>query len=193
MQKKTLLYVCTALIMLASCNNESKETETTSKDSTNANTTDENSIDKANMPVMANINVTITGGEMAGTYTASCKEGCCSWGIAGEKIFGNQYSETGKSLKELSSVQLVVDDVTSTGKKTTNEFLLTVGFGELFSDTNGRSLNIDTKRNKGSGTVELDYQGDKAFVTIKGTSAEGPTIDLKMECTKVVDPKNLGY
>jgi hypothetical protein len=128
---------------------------------------------------------------MAGTYSATCKDGCCSWGIAGENVFGNQYSETGKGAKDLSSVQLIVDNVK--GNITTKEFTLTVGFGELFGkDT--KTFNIDTRqgRSKGSGTVDLQYSGDKATVTIKGVSGEGPSIDLKMECNKVMTTKNLG-
>src|SRR5687768_5657376 len=97
-----------AIAFLASCNNnkeddkDAKETKseqngTNTQQSTNASST------------RAAIHVTLTGGDMAGTYTANCNDGCCSWGIAGENVFGNQYSETGKGPKELSSVQLIVD------------------------------------------------------------------------------------
>lgn len=128
---------------------------------------------------------------MAGIYSAICKDACCSWGIAGNNVFGNQFSETGKGPKELSSVQLIVDDVT--GNKSTNEFTLTVGFGELFGK-DSKSFNIDTRNGhkKGSGTLDLQYSGDKATVSIKGVSAEGPSIDLKMECNKITTMKNLG-
>jgi hypothetical protein len=128
---------------------------------------------------------------MAGSYTATCKNSCCSWGIAGENVFGNQYSETGKGPKELSSVQLIVDNVK--GNVTTKEFTLTVSFGELFGK-DSKSFNVDTRkgRTQGSGTLDLQYSGDKATVSIKGVTAEGPSIDLKMECNKVMTTKNLG-
>jgi hypothetical protein len=106
-------------------------------------------------------------------------------------MFGNQYSETGKAPKELSSVQLIVDDVT--GNKSTKEFLVTVSFGELFGK-DSKSFNIDTRKGnqKGSGTLDLQYGGEKAVVSIKGVSAEGPSIDLKMECSKVLTMQNIG-
>ena len=128
---------------------------------------------------------------MAGNYTATCKDGCCSWGIAGENVFGNQYSETGKGPKDLSSVQLIVDNVK--GNTSTKEFTLTVSFGELFGK-DSKSFNIDTRKGKtkGSGTLDLQYSGDKATVSIKGVSDEGPSIDLKMECNKVMTTQNIG-
>lgn len=139
----------------------------------------------------ASINFTIKGGGLDGTYNASCKSGCCSWGIAGENVFGNQYSETGKGAKELSSVQLIVDDVKQ-GSKSTKEFTVTVSFGELFSEE-GKSFNINTRkgRSEGSGTLDLQYSGNTATVTIKGKSKEGPEIDLKLQCNNVLSPTNL--
>jgi hypothetical protein len=127
---------------------------------------------------------------MAGTYDAVCTEACCSYGIAGDKTFGNQYSATGKGPKELSSVQLIVDDVT--GNKSTKEFFLTVSFGELFTkDSKSFTINTRNDNAKGSGTLELQYSGEKAEVHIKGTSKEGAQIDLQMECNKMVTPENI--
>ena len=189
MQIKKFVFVGMTSLVLLSCNDNKVDT---SKEGTGSDTTQtQTPTAEANSEVRANINVTLTGGDMAGSYSASCKEGCCSWGIAGENMFGNQYSETGKGPKELSSVQLVVDDVT--GNKSTKEFLLTVSFGELFG-TDSKSFNIDTRKGhqKGSGTLDLQYEGEKAVVTIKGVSAEGPSIDLKMDCSKVLTTKNLG-
>jgi len=187
MRNRNLLPGFIALVLLISCNNNGKSSGPASDSATETKT--------ATAPdgsdVRSTINVTITGGDLNGNYTADCKEGCCSWGIAGDKVFGNQYSETGKGPKELSSVQLIVDEVT--GNKSTKEFTLTVGFGELLGK-DSKSFNIDTRngKNKGSGDLDLQYSGDKAVVTIKGVSAEGPSIDLKMECNKVMNPNNLG-
>jgi hypothetical protein len=190
--KKNLLYAAAISLLLAtSCNNKTEQNSKTesSSDSTSAASTQPSSTSTASEK--ANISVTITGGDLAGSYSATCKDGCCSWGIAGENVFGNQYSETGKGPKDLSSVQLIVDNVK--GNTTTKEFTLTVGFGELFGK-DSKSFNIDTRggRNKGSGTIDLQYSGDKATVNIKGVSGEGPSIDLKMECNKVMTTKNLG-
>lgn len=184
---KTLLFGAIAMLLLASCNNSTQQSKTAnSSDSTNTG-----SVSSSESPGKPNINVTITGGDLAGSYSATCKDGCCSWGIAGENVFGNQYSETGKGPKELSSVQLIVDNVK--GNTSTKEFTLTVSFGPLFSN-GSKSFNIDTRKgkNKGSGTLDLQYSGDKATVTIKGVTAEGPSIDLNMQCDKVMTAKNLG-
>ena len=191
MHNKTLLSLgVTAIIFLASCNGnkENNASDATLPDSSQMETKTTKTDDA---PVKANINVTVTGGDLDGSYSAVCRDGCCSWGIAGEKIFGNQYSETGKGPKELSSVQLIVDDVKD--NKSTKEFTLTVSFGELFSDK-GKSFNINTRQGKkeGSGTLDLQYSGNKAVVTIKGVSKEGPAIDLKMECNNVMSPTNMG-
>jgi hypothetical protein len=177
----------TAMLLMASCNNDNGQTSkaTASPDSSNSATV---SSSRADDP---NINVTITGGDMAGTYSATCKEGCCSWGIAGDNVFGNQYSETGKGPKELSSVQLIVDNIT--GNTSTKEFTLTVSFGPLFGN-GSKSFNINTRKGakQGSGTLNLKYSGDKASVAISGVSDEGPSIDLKLECDKVTTMKSLG-
>ena len=190
--KKDLLYAAAiALLLSTSCNNNTDRNSKTAGSPDSASTSNTQPSSSSTASEKASINVTITGGDMAGTYSATCKDGCCSWGIAGENVFGNQYSETGKGAKDLSSVQLIVDNVK--GNTTTKEFTLTVGFGELFGkDT--KTFNIDTRqgRSKGSGTLDLQYSGDKATVTIKGVSGEGPSIDLKMECNKVMTTKILG-
>ena len=191
--QKNLLYATIAFLLMSSCsnNNQQNAKANSSPDSTTTSASTNQPASASAGAEKETINVTITGGDMAGSYSAVCKQGCCSWGIAGDKVFGNQYSETGKGPKELSSVQLIVDNVT--GNTSTKEFTVTVSFGELFS-SNGKSFNIDTRggRNKGSGTLDLQYSGDKATVTIKGVSAEGPSIDLKMECNNVMTTKNIG-
>lgn len=186
--KNSLLIALATFFFLAACNDNGNNTDASQPtDSAGAKA----SSTETASDVRSTIHVTITGGDMNGSYEAVCKEGCCSWGIAGNNVFGNQYSETDKGPKELSSVQLIVDDVT--GDKSTKEFTLTVGFGELFGK-DSKSFNIDTRsgKNKGSGTLDLKYSGDKATVTIKGVSAEGPSIDLTMECNKVMNQNNLG-
>lgn len=186
--KKTLLFGAIVMLLLASCNNGKEQKSTTANSADSSNMT---AASNSESSVKPNISVTITGGDMAGSYSATCKEGCCSWGIAGENVFGNQYSETGKGPKELSSVQLIVDNVK--GNTSTKEFTLTVSFGPLFSN-GSKSFNVDTRKgnSKGSGTLDLQYSGDKATVTIKGVSAEGPSIDLNMQCDKVMSAKSLG-
>jgi hypothetical protein len=192
MQTNALSLLClTAFLLLASCNDgRDKSAGKDSQDSTGQASSSGEDVPKKTGDVRATMNVTITGGDMNGTYSASCRDACCSWGIAGENVFGNQFSETGKGARELSSVQLIVDDVT--GNKSSSEFTLTVSFGELFS-ASGKSFNIDTRKGKKeeTGQVDLQYSGEKATVSIKGVSKEGPAIDLKMECNKVMTMNNL--
>jgi hypothetical protein len=189
MRNKQLLQLAIAAILIISCNdsNDKNAGDKSTNDSGQVNT---KTPDATNKSVRADIDVTITGGDYNGTYSAECRDACCSWGIAGEKVFGNQYSENGKGDKELSSVQLVVNDV-SEGNKSTKEFMVTVSFGKLFE---GKSFNINTMdgKNQGSGTLDLQYSGNKATVKIKGVSAEGPAIDLTMQCNKVLTTGNLG-
>ena len=191
MRSIQLLPIALAIFILTvSCNgkNEKSANNSSSSDSTQATASTETNASSGK----ETINVIITGGDMNGTYSATCKEGCCSWGIAGENVFGNQYSETGKGSKELSSVQLIVDDVKQ-GSTSTKEFTLTVSFGELLSK-DSKSFNINTRKGnkKGSGTLDLQYSGNKATVTIKGVSAEGPSVDLTMQCSNVMSPTNMG-
>lgn len=192
MQHKTLFFLgFAAFFALASCNDNKEESSELDAPATNTEAPTDNTASEKQED-RATINVTLSGaGDMDGSYSAICRDACCSWGIAGDKVFGNQYSETGKGPKELSSVQLIVDDVD--GNKSTREFTVTVSFGELFGE-NSKSYNINTRdgRSEGSGTLDLQYSGDKATVTIKGTSKEGATIDLKMECHKIINPNNLG-
>jgi hypothetical protein len=185
--KITLLFGANAILLIASCNDSKEQSSKTTVSSDNNKT---EPVSPGGSTATPNINLTVTGGDMAGSYSATCKDGCCSWGIAGANVFGNQYSETGKGTKDLSSVQLIVDNVT--GNKSTKEFTLTVSFGELFSN-GSKSFNIDTRNGnkRGSGTLDLQYSGDKATVSIKGVSAEGPSIDLKMDCNKVTTSRTL--
>ena len=181
---KKLFLMSAATFMLMSCGDstsqdqakETNESSSDAKETTNANAGGEG----------ANIKLVITGGDMAGTYTASCKTTCCSHGIAGENVFGTQYSEEGKGPNELSSVQLMIGDVT--GDKTTDEFLVTVSFGELFG-ANTKSYTIQTSnfysnsfKKQGSGTVDLKYSKPKSTVKLKGKTADNVELDLTIEC-----------
>src|SRR5690349_20931721 len=95
--KKNLLYgAAIALLLATSCNNNADRNSKTVSSSDTANTDNTQPSAASSSAEKANINVTIAGGDLAGSYTATCKNGCCSWGIAGENVFGNQYSETGK-------------------------------------------------------------------------------------------------
>jgi hypothetical protein len=190
MMKRSTLLLAASVVLLASCGDNTKQAKAAATETTTEAPAADKPADNSDKAVRSEIKVTIGSGEMAGTYEALCREACTSYGIAGEKVLGNQYSEDGKGPKELSSVQLIVDDVT--GDKTTQEFTVTVGFGELFGKTT-KTYNINTRKGKkdGSGTLDLQYSGDKATVKIKGTSKEGVPLDLVIESSKVTTPENL--
>lgn len=191
MMKQSTLLLAATVLLLASCSDNTQQANATA---TTETTTEAPAADKpadnTDKAVRSTIKVTIGSGDMAGTYEAQCREACTSYGIAGEKVLGNQYSEDGKGPRELSSVQLIVDDVT--GDKKTDEFTVTVGFGELFGKTT-KTYNINTRNGnqQGSGTLDLQYSGGKATVKIKGTSKEGVPLDLVIESNKVTTPENL--
>jgi hypothetical protein len=187
MLKQKLMVILLAAFF-ASCSNDTKtSTSETTKDSTSEQKT--TTATPANGP-HANIKLVITGGDMAGTYEAVCRESCCSFGVAGDKTFGTQYSEEGKGPKELSSVQMIVNDVT--GNKTTSEFLVTFSFGELFG-ANSKSFSINTQKGKndGSGTLNLEYSPDKASVHIEGKTKDGAGLNLEMECHHVATMESI--
>lgn len=136
---------------------------------------------------MGTIHVVVTGGPHAGTYDAVMHEGGASYGFAGKNSFGNQYSENGKKPNELSSVQLVVDDVK--GDKTTSTgYQTTIGFGPILG---GTSLNINThadaSRPEGKGQLTLKYGGGKGPATVKftGETAAHEKVDLTIDAPQV--------
>ena len=189
MLKKLFFPFSVLVILFISCGENKKTGETTSSNDTTTTSKEESSAPAAGA-VKSNITVTIKDGPMAGTYEAVCREACTSYGIAGEKIFGNQYSETNKGPKELSSVQLIVDNVT--GDKQTKEFMLTVSIGDWVNNKS-TNFNINTQNGKsdGSGTLDLKYSGEKATVKIAGKSKEGSDIEVLLDANTVLTPENL--
>jgi hypothetical protein len=133
------------------------------------------------------IHLVVMGGPHAGTYDAVMHDGGASFGLAGEGQFGNQYSEDGKKPNELSSVQLVVNDVKG-DKTTTTGFQTTISFGPLLT---GEALNINTfpdaSRPEGKGQLSLKYGGGKGPATVHftGETKTHEKLDLTIEATKV--------
>ncbi|MDQ2769358.1 MAG: hypothetical protein M3Y54_02510 [Bacteroidota bacterium] len=136
---------------------------------------------------MGTVHVVIAGGKHAGTYDAVMHDGGASYGMAGEHVFGNQYSESDKKPNELSSVQLTVDNVTG-DKTTTSGFTVSMAFGSLLG---GDALNINTEpdasRPTGKGQVNLKYGGGKGPATVKlsGETAAHEKIDLTIDAPEV--------
>lgn len=133
------------------------------------------------------IHLVVTGGAHAGTYDAVMHDGGASYGFSGPGQFGNQYSEDGKKPNELSSVQLVVNDVKG-DKTATSGFQTTITFGPL---VNGASLNINTfpdaSRPEGKGQLSLKYGGGKGPATVHftGETKAHEKLDMTIEATEV--------
>jgi len=190
MIRKHLLLFCTSALLLGACceNKSSSATSSTSDSSANATSTASTS---SNSSAASTIKVTIKNGPHAGTYEAQCKQTCTRYGISGAKVFGNQYSETGKSDKELSSVQLLVNDVT--GAKQTKDFSLTVAFGDLLaSKGNSYTINNLNGFHEGSGTLDLKYAAEKANVKIDGTTSDGTQLEVTIDADKVMTASSVG-
>ncbi len=166
-------------VILISCNNSnSAKAETTAPSKTKAPSTE-------STRGGSKITVKITGGANAGTYTATSTETTCSMGLTGDKSFGNQYSVNGKSDKEFSSLQLIVDDYDA-AKAGTDKFLITVEFGKLLM---GTSYTIDTQSDdakKGSGHLTIKESGNEKTVTIEGKTEDGVEISATLVCDAVM-------
>src|SRR4051812_42443761 len=187
--RKHFVFILLSICILTSCG-DNKKNSLTATDTT-SNTAEKPAAKSDSKEPRANIRLVLGGGDMAGSYEAVCHDACCSYGVAGDKIFGNQYSETGKGPKELSSVQLMVEGVT-TGTKNTDQFLVTVSFGDILNSS--KSFTIDTRkgsRSEGQGTIEVQYSNDKATVKLRGKTKEGVQMDLDMECHKVITTESI--
>lgn len=133
------------------------------------------------------VEVTISGGEFAGSYSGSVSEGGCSRGATGENTFGLQYS-TDEEGVDLSSVQLIVHDAAAAAGGT-DDFSLTVTIGPPFD---GYDYRINPAEGEGSGTLTLEDRGGSArsgsaTIRVEGETADGIAIELTVECHSIFD------
>ena len=140
------------------------------------------------------IHLVIGGGPHAGTYDAKSDNLTCTYGFAGPGSWGNQYSVTGKSPKEFSSLQLIVPD-TKDAADGTDKFLITAGFGELmkpgyteYTINTGASLGggSDNVKKEGSGTITVEDKGKSGKVTFKGKTKADVTLEGTIDCHQVM-------
>jgi hypothetical protein len=125
-------------------------------------------------------NLTITGGEYAGTYTASAASAACSYGIAGADTWGIQFSESDQNP---GSIQAIIPDVPREGGQTS-----TFNLGVQPRGMRGH-MTIDTRGSgfpeRGSGTVTIEG-GTPATISIRGTTAEDAQIEAEIRCNQVI-------
>lgn len=132
-------------------------------------------------PVKTRIVLDVTGGAHAGHYEVSSTKTTCSYGLAGDGSWGNQYSETGKADNMLSSVQLIVPDAKGAANGT-HDFRVTVGFGALLQ---GKDFTVNPP-NEGSGTVTVKDQGTHGTVEIDGRTPDGVAVKGTITCDDVL-------
>jgi hypothetical protein len=176
---KVLIFLATSLFLFA-CNNSSN-----TKNVSPAATTGSASPNQ----FASEISVTLTGGPNAGTYHVNSKDPTCSEDLTGKNSFGNQYSENGKKDNELSSLQLVINDIDS-AKNGTNNFFLTIAFGSLL---HGKSYIINSgstamsSKKSGSGKATLTSSGGTRTVVIEGKTDDGVGISATLKCNSLVN------
>ena len=182
---RAVVAALTVVIVAAACSSK----EAASADSTGpATATAQTATNSPAGAMMGKIHLDVTGGANAGSYDVDMKEGGCSYGLAGEKAWGNQYSTNTSDPKQLSSLQLIVPDAKAAAKGTT-VFQMTAGFGPLFGKGQ-TSYDINTRpeaaTKKGSGTVTVDDKGSTGHVTFDAKTAEGVGLKGTIDCASVM-------
>lgn len=129
----------------------------------------------------ATLELTVSSGQFAGSYSGSVADGGCSRNLTGDNTFGVQYS-TDQPV-EVSSVQVLVYDANAAASGS-DAFKSEFTFGDLFS---GTSVDVDPSTNAGSGTVTIDDRGDSATVKISGETGDGDGIEATIQCNGVLD------
>jgi len=134
------------------------------------------------------IHLEVSGGANAGTYDVEMKDAGCSYGLAGEKAWGNQYSIDTTDPKQFSSLQLVVPDAKAAAGGTSS-FQMTVQFGPLFG-SGGHSYDVSTRpgasKKEGSGTVTVQDQGSTGKVTFDAKTTDGVGLKGTIDCQSVM-------
>ena len=130
------------------------------------------------------ITLEIGAGPHQGSYETTSRDVTCSYGYAGEGLWGNQYSIDASTPETFSSLQLIVD--ARAAQEGTSEFLTTVSFGPLFTPQS-TSYTINTRSDEeGSGFLTLDDRGGSATVHLEGVSGDGVPVSATIECHQVV-------
>jgi hypothetical protein len=108
--------------------------------------------------------------------------------LTGPGSWGNQYSVSGKQANEFSSLQLIVPDAKDAADGT-DDFLMTVGFGELFKEGYSEHV-IDSQKKsstkKGSGTITVDDRKTGGKVTFKGKAEDGTGLEGTIVCHQLL-------
>lgn len=179
---RTFMAALALLAFTAACSKESATADSTGAAASPAATSESTGASKGK------IHLEVTGGANAGTYDVEMKDAGCSYGLAGENAWGNQYSIDTTDPKQFSSLQLVVPD-TKAAASGTSTFQMTVQFGPLFG-SGGNSYDVNTRPESsskgGSGTVTVQDQGKTGKVTFDAKTKDGVGLKGTIDCQDVV-------
>jgi len=134
--------------------------------------------------VKGKVHLEVTGGKHAGTYDTQMKEGGCSYGLAGDGSWGNQFSIDTKDPNQFSSLQLIVPNAKAASGGT-SKFQLTAGFGPIFGE-GATSYDVNPSEKKGSGKLTVDDKGSSGKVTFDAKTADGVGLKGTIECDVVI-------
>lgn len=181
---RALAAALTVISFVAACSSKEGATADSSDAATNAAA----SADAPAGAAKGRIHLEVSGGANAGTYDVEMKDAGCSYGLAGEKAWGNQYSIDTTDPKQFSSLQMIVPDAKAAANGTSN-FQMTVQFGPLFGN-GGHSYDVNTRpdasKKGGSGTVTVQDQGNTGKVTFDAKTSNGVGLKGTIDCQSVV-------
>jgi hypothetical protein len=135
--------------------------------------------------------VVLVGGPDAGTYSGNAEPNC-SHGLIGPEGWGVQYSTVDVDDNGLGSVQIVS---AAPGRENDEgaffagvSFLMTVTIGPALGETS-RDYEVrvsDDDEATGTGSAQIQDNGTTAVVRATGTTEDGVSIDVTINCTSVV-------
>jgi hypothetical protein len=149
----------------------------------------------APQPGSGTVAVVVTGGEHPGSYTGS-ENPNCTYNFFSTNTWGVQYSITGATPEQLSSVQLVYradgsggdDDDMFSG----TSLLFTVAFGDLLDSEAYKEYTVevraDDEEGQGTGSAEVTDNGATAVIHATGTTDDGVSLDATINCPTVTRP-----
>lgn len=130
------------------------------------------------------ISLEVGAGPNQGSYEATSQDITCTYGFAGEGLWGNQYSVDATDPATFSSLQLIVDAHAAT--EGTSEFLAAVSFGPLFT-AQSTTYAVNTRSDDmGEGNLALDDRGTSGTVRFSAVTADGIPFEATIECNRLL-------
>jgi len=142
-------------------------------------------IDSGPASLSAMIQLNVTGGPMAGQYSAEVAQGGCTAGLANPGSWANQYVVDTQDPRTFSSLQLLVPN--AEGRGASDQFMMTVTFGPVQEPT---EFHVETRgdagNRSGSGTVLVEDNGNSGKVVFDARTADGVGLQGTITCRSVI-------